>query len=121
MGKIKAFIVYHWAPRERRASILRHGLKPRSSSRDGTWYPPYVCYSDSPALAWFYSGATSKKAEEWDLWMVRSDTFTVLKKREDMKHVSPTEYRTHETAPPKKIWLVGSRQSLGRKERRNLL
>ena len=107
--KRKPFLLYHWAPKSRRKAIQRAGLKPKQLSRDGAWKPPYVCYSDSPSLAWAYSGSLSPVEEEWDLWMVWSTAFVKVTKRKDMRDMHPTEWRTTETALPAKIWRVGSR------------
>lgn len=62
--------LYHWAPRSRRAGIVRYGLCPGQLSLDRDWRPPHVCLSDDPLLAWYLSGRLHPEIDEWDLWMV---------------------------------------------------
>ena len=66
---------FHWAPRDRRAGIIRRGLVPNQWSRDRLWKPPYVCLSDSPHLAWNLSGVMDRDGavDVWDLWEVWVD------------------------------------------------
>lgn len=117
--KRRPFPLYHWSPVERRASILRHGLKPGQLSRDGEWRPPYVCFSDSPSLGWALSGAFSDKAGEWDLWMMWSNVPKRLKRRRDLGR-GPTEYRVFEQVPKRSLWHVGVRAHKPRRSTRRL-
>src|SRR4051812_34876131 len=74
-------LLYHWSPTQRRSSIRRRGLVPGSPSTDRLWYPPYVCFADSPSLAWALSGSTQRGQEHlfWDLWMMWSNVPTRMK------------------------------------------
>ncbi len=105
---MKPIPLYHWSPVSRRESILRYGLKPGSLSRCGQWKPPYVCFSDSPSLAWSLSGALADGTDAWDLWMMWSSVPTKLKRRRDGgKRV--IEYRVFERVYKRDLWRVGSR------------
>jgi Icc-related predicted phosphoesterase len=97
----RPFPLYHWSPTSRRSGILKHGLKPNSLSRCRQWRPPYICFSDSPSMAWALSGDFAESPELWDLWMMWSDipkgyeTLTTG----DNKSGKPTEYRVYERVP----------------------
>lgn len=107
----KPFPLYHWSPVERRKQILRFGLKPHSKSRCGQWKPPYVCFSDSPSLAWGLSACFSDGPGEWDLWMMWSNSPTGYETLTTGHNPSgkPTEYRVYERVPKSKLWHVGVR------------
>lgn len=62
--------LFHWAPRERRPQIVRHGLRPGMWSRDRLWRPPHVCLAPSPHVGWVLSGRNAPQIPEWDLWEV---------------------------------------------------
>lgn len=61
--------LFHWSPTSKRKSIERLGLIPGCISLQGDWYPPYVCFSDDPWLAWVLSGRMWPDISSWDLWM----------------------------------------------------
>ena len=103
-------LLYHWAPVERRPSILRRGLVPGSWSRDRLWRPPYVCFADSPSLAWGLSGGTSPTHSEWDLWMVDDDRlggYEVIPFDGEPDRIK--EYRVYERVYKRDLWWVGTR------------
>ncbi len=106
-----SFPLYHWSPVERRRKIMRQGLRVGITSRCGQWKPPYVCFSDSPALAWALSGGMSDVPGDWDLWMMWSNVPAKLTRRNDLENGRgrPTEFRAHESIPKSKLWHVGVR------------
>jgi len=108
---VRPFLLYHWSPVERRPQIQRRGLRPKALSRCGQWNAPYVCFSDSPSLAWILSAGMTDAPGEWDLWMVWSNVPSKLKRRTDLEngHGRPTEFRVHEPIPKSKLWHVGVR------------
>lgn len=114
----RPFPLYHWSPRDRRKSILRYGLCPNKKSKCGQWRPPYVCFSDSPSLAWGLSGEVSDILGEWDLWMVWSDSPSKYKTLSTTTNRSgkPTEYRIYERLKKSQIWYVGSRMATKRRQ-----
>lgn len=109
----RPFMLYHWSPRSRRESILRHGLKPRSLSHDTSWRPPYTCFSLSPNTAWALSATHTSKRQQWDLWAVWSDWAglyrTVNNTRDPRKFWYMTEYRTLERIPTSKVIYIATR------------
>jgi len=107
--QLPPFFIYHWAPVSRRASIQKNGLVPGKKSRDGSFRPDYICYSDSPSMAWAYSAAFSDVEEEWDLWMTRGHNCSDLHIRDDMVGGRPAEWRSRQRVPKRKLWWVGSR------------
>lgn len=108
-----SFLLYHWSPLSRRRAILHRGLMPGSWSTDRQWKPPYVCFADSPSLAWALSGATERgkeTEEDWDLWMMHSDVpsgMEALCFDDDPEQVK--EYRVYERVYERDLWWVGSR------------
>jgi len=86
-------MLYHWSPRSRRKSILRHGLKPRSLSHDAEWRPPYVCFSLNPNTAWALAGPYR----------------TVNNTRDPRKFWYMTEYRTLERIPTSRVVYIATR------------
>lgn len=118
-------ILYHWSPKSRRKSILRYGLCPGKLSRCGQWRPPYLCFSDSPSLAWACSAEFNwSKEKHWDLWMMWSNVvdggFEVLTLGRVRKYAhEPQEFRLYnERVPKSKIWHVGTRTCKARKKRK---
>lgn len=112
----RPFILYHWSPASRRKSIMRNGLIPGKKPVQSSQAFPYLCWSDSPSLAWALSGVYDNTGQEWDLWMTWSNRLGKLEKRRDLGF--PTEYRNFQRVPKKDMWLVGSRmakKSKGRK------
>lgn len=97
-------LLYHWSPTRRRSSIRHRGLQPGSWSTDGLWRPPYVCFAESPSLAWALSGMTGRGQEiaRWDLWMMHFSVPTQIEKCEQ-------EYRVFEPIVPEDLWFVGTR------------
>jgi len=106
-------LLYHWSPSSRRNGIERRGLCPSSRSVDGAWKPPYVCYSDSPSMAWALSGLVHEEVPAWDLWMTWSDVPAGLEimpldgDRDVIKEV-----RVYERIYKRDLWLVGSRPGI---------
>lgn len=116
----KPFLLYHWAPLHRRADIEKHGLVIGSKTVIHTpgWTPTYLCFSDSPSLAWALSGQTSAVAGWWDLWMVWSNELPggVLW-REDYQGKTPAEFRTKQSVPKGKLWYVATRNHQPKKKK----
>lgn len=110
---MRPFMLYHWSPRSRRKSILRHGLKPGSRSHDASWRPPYVCFCRNPNSAWALSATHTTKRQTWDLWAVWSDYAgkyrTVNNTRHPRKSWWLTEYRASVRIPTRNVIYVGSR------------
>lgn len=111
----KPFLLYHWSPSERREKIKRRGLRLACSPVTHSQRYQYLCWSDSPSLAWALSGTHSEVEGEWDLWMAWSDWIGRIKRRTDLGH--PTEWRSFENVPKSKIWLVGTRRHKPRKRK----
>lgn len=110
--KTKPFPLYHWSPVERRKQIARRGLVPGSLSRDRDWRPPYICFSDSPSLAWGLSGGLGrdKRHKSWDLWMMWSDVpggYEEMPFDHDPSWIK--EYRVYERIFKRDIWWVATR------------
>lgn len=105
-----SFALYHWSPVERRGQIQKYGLVPGRLSTDRIWRPPYVCYSDSPALAWSLSGALRDgEFSAWDLWMTWSDRlegYEVIPFDDGV----PREYRVYHRVFKRDVWYVGTRE-----------
>ncbi len=111
--RTRNFLLYHWAPVERRASILKRGLLTRQAhtAHSPGWQAPYLCFSDSPSYAWALSAGTQKTIKEWDLWMVWSKTIPDLYYRGDEVGRNPAEYRTKKPVSRTRLWHVGTRKS----------
>lgn len=106
-------LLFHWSPTSRRKQILRRGLMPGSKSVDGLWKPPYVCFADSPSLAWALSGMTSRgsQVKSWDLWQMWSDVPSRMEELpfdDDPERIK--EYRVYERIFKRDLWYVGTRQ-----------
>lgn len=109
----KPFPLYHWSPASRRKSIQRRGLivgSPHAVHSKG-WRASYLCFSDSPSFAWAYSANTTRKRQNWDLWMVWSTHVPGLSYRYDHVAQLPAEYRSTGNVPKKHLWHVASRRS----------
>jgi hypothetical protein len=113
------FPLYHWSPHQKYNQILRRGLVPGCWSKDRLWKPPFICFSDSPSLAWALSGKISKIYGIWDLWMTWSnepsgyEELNLQKKgTNDNPSGKPTEYRVYERIFKSQLWYVGSRNAL---------
>lgn len=110
----RPFILYHWSPVARRKSILRSGLVPCKPSRCGQWRPPYLCFADSPSLAWALSAGMKKEPGEWDLWMCWSTAAGKLKRLSNpvrgATYKRPTEWRTKDRVFKRHLWHVGTRK-----------
>jgi len=113
---MRPFILYHWAPLSRCASIKRRGLRVGRRSRDGVWKAPYICFSDSPSLAWALSAQMQTHHKRWGLFMVWSTACGKLKRRTDMPG-RPTEFRARADIAARHLWFVGSRSIKQRKRR----
>lgn len=110
----RPFMLYHWAPSERRKSILRYGLCPKKKSKDNLWRPPYICFSRYPNLAWALS-ATHSNIKGWDLWCCWSDEVgkgyeTLNNARIPKDQWWMIEYRVYDRIKKSKIWFVGTRK-----------
>jgi hypothetical protein len=104
--------LFHWSPTARRNQINRRGLVPGSRSVDGLWKPPFVCFADSPSLAWALSGQTSRgqAIKSWDLWQMWSDVPTGLEELlfdDDPGRIK--EYRVYERIYKRDLWYVATR------------
>jgi hypothetical protein len=108
---MKPFLLYHWSPKSRRKSIKKYGLCPGSISRCRKWKPPYVCFSNTPSLAWALSGALDNKEREWDLWMTWSDIPSGYELLQKTKNQDTAEYRVYERIYKRDIWYVGTREN----------
>lgn len=107
--------LYHWAPASRRKQITRYGLRPRmrvtTSTGDGGWRAPYVCFADTPSWAWALSGdMPHSPSGEWDLWQTNLARLTdpfVLASEDRPSGIY--EVRTEHRLYKRHLWLVGSR------------
>lgn len=116
----KVFLLFHWAPKSRRRSILKHGLKigMKQACHSKGWRANYLCFSDWPVYAWTYSAGTTWVRQEWDLWVVRSDCVGRITYRFDMKGQQPAELRTWQDIPPESIAYVATREHRPRRTRK---
>lgn len=107
----RVFLLFHWAPASRRRSIKRHGLRigSRHACHSAGWRADYLCFSDWPGYAWRYSAQTTKVAQEWDLWVVRSDRVGRITYRWDHRGKTPAELRTWQDIPPGAALHIASR------------
>lgn len=105
------FLMYHWSSTSRRNGITRRGLVPGSRSVDGLWKPPYVCFSDSPSLAWSLAKHRTG-IEQWDLWMTWSN---VPRGIEELSFDGGRlrEIRVYERIFKRDLWYVATRSSDG--------
>lgn len=105
------FPLYHWSPTPRRGQINRYGLRPSSRSVDGQWKPPYVCFSDSPSLAWGLSGKFHPEVPSWDLWMVWNTVPSGYEALpfdgDELDRIK--EYRVYERIFKRDLWYVATR------------
>lgn len=105
--------LYHWSPTARRKGIEKRGLCPSSRSVDRAWKPPYVCYSDSPSMAWALSGRFHTEVPEWDLWMTWSNIPAGLEIMPlDGDHDVIKEVRVYERIYKRDLWYVASRAGI---------
>lgn len=102
------FALYHWAPKSRRKQITRYGLRPHSLSSDLLWKPPYMCFADSPKLAWNLIGRFRPLIREWDLWWTSSDAVGGYEIIPD-DDGGVREYRVYGRVFKRYLWMVGSR------------
>lgn len=112
----RPFLLFHWSPTIRRTAINRRGLVPGSRSIDGAWKPPYVCFAESPSLAWSLSGGIPGRGiGSWDLWMMWSNVpsgMEALPFDDDPDRVK--EWRVYERVFKRDLWFVGTRTTTGR-------
>jgi hypothetical protein len=115
VAQAEPFLLFHWSPTSRRRQINRRGFVPSSRSVDGVWRPPYICFSESPSLAWVLSGANHSDIKEWDLWMTWSNVPSGMESIEDTDPTDGTHYvkewRVYERIYKRDIWYVATRQS----------
>lgn len=108
--------LFHWSPIERRAQILRYGLRPlqrptTSIGNDG-WRQPVICFADTPSWAWGLSaGMRWTSVGFWDLWQ------TSLLDLVDAQIIESTdrpsgihEVRTPHRVYKRNLWHVGTRE-----------
>lgn len=111
--------LYHWTPTRHRRQIIRRGLVPgrrqvTHPDEPGVhgWRAPYVCFADTPSMAWALSGAQpSAPSGEWDLWQTwlrRLDEPLILTSL-DTATRGIHEVRTGSRVYKRDLWLVGSR------------
>lgn len=116
--------LYHWAPTDRRKSIVRHGLRPGSKPTVGSGITvggldeagagdarPMVCMSADAATAWRYSAGMRwmKHIPAWDLWQVRldrSDEIFVL----PFYGTAPNEIRCANRIPKSRLILLATKE-----------
>lgn len=111
----RPFILYHWTPVSRRKQILKQGLRVGRKPVVHSQAFQYLCFSNSPSMAWALS-AVHYPTGEWDLWMCWSDCVDgSIAKREDLNPLT-TEFRFYQDIPKSKIWLVGTREYKGRRK-----
>jgi hypothetical protein len=108
---MKPFLLYHWSLISRRKQILKRGLCPGSKSRDHEWNAPYICFAASPSMAWALSAGMSNKEQQWDLWMMWSNSVKGYEKLFQDGTKNPTEYRIYERVFKRDIWYVGTRKN----------
>lgn len=103
--------LYHWSPIERRAAIVRHGLRPSMKSTASTWRAAYVCFADTPSWAWALSaGAYGGPGSEWDLWQTWLHDLTEPRAIRCTERPSGIyEVRTKNRVPKSLLWHVGTR------------
>jgi len=110
------FMLFHWAPAERRKSILKRGLRIGRMSTDRVWKAPYVAFAHTPQLAWRLSANREVLKGEyplWDLWgWWAKGGFEMI----PFDDGDPREYRIYHDISIKKLWFIGSRTDLGEKE-----
>jgi hypothetical protein len=110
-------LLYHWSPTDRRGQINKYGFRPSMRSVDGLWKPPYVCFSDSPSLAWGLSGAFHPEIHSWDLWMTDTTCVsgyeTIMFDRDRTEPERVKEYRIYERIFKRDIWYVATRTQEG--------
>lgn len=84
---------------------------PNKRSILNDWKPPFVCFADSPSLAWSLSGGLHKGLyPSWDLWMVWAsylDGYEIL----PFDNGDPKEYRVYHRIYKRHVWYVGTRES----------
>lgn len=119
---MRPFLLYHWSPVSRRKGILKHGLCPKKKSRDGSWRPPYICFSRYPNVAWSLSATHDDAPKEWDLWVVWSDFVgkykTMNNARRPRAQYYMTEYRGFQRIPTRHVVFIASRTFKGNRFRR---
>ncbi len=101
-------LLYHWAPADRRAQILREGLRPGRACTVATTRLGYVCLGFSASGAWALSGGTVDHVDVWDLWQVQlSDADSVTVRPEFGTLMQ--EVMVRGPIPVGQLWLVGTR------------
>ncbi len=101
-------ILYHWAPKRHRESILKSGLEACRPSRLTPAAFAYVCLATTPSSAWGLVLEPEVEEDGWDLWQVQvreGDPIKVL------SEFSPfiREVRVLRTLPADRVWFVGER------------
>jgi hypothetical protein len=112
----RLFPLYHRSPSDRREKIARRGLRLACSPVTHSQKFQYLCWSDSPSLAWALSATHSEVEGDWDLYMTWSTHIGRIERRTDLGH--PTEWRSFENVPKAKIRFVGTRRHIPRRKRK---
>jgi len=101
--------LYHWAPSDRRESILRNGLQIYSTPTVNANPNPvgYLCMSTCPRRAWALSGDVHGDGE-WDLYQVFPRDTDEIRFLPQWGCVV-AEVRIYNGLPSDRVWLVGSR------------
>ena len=125
-------VLFHWSPVDRRDSISRRGLVPRSPATCSTivedihndpevaeeYRQLAVCLGTSPSHAWHLSGYLyTEGSPEWDLWQVVLDDedFVIPLPFEGFRLA---EIRVANRIPKKRVWYVATRTVVGHERRR---
>lgn len=101
--------LYHWSPRSRRASILKHGLQINRRSLDGQWKPHYICFSDNPARALQLCPHIPKNTV-LDLYVVWPDSDYHVTRQSPGRGFCP-EWRIYHDIPKKRLSYIASRKA----------
>jgi hypothetical protein len=107
MDRVDDWPLFHWSPTPARASIKRRGLVPGRLSLDRLWRPPYICFADSPSLAWSLSARIHPEIPQWDLWYCWRQV--VSYERLGGRGQDHDEYRVYERVYKADLWFVGTR------------
>lgn len=107
-------VLYHWAPKRHRESILRDGLRVMEASRkpNGEGQPfPWICLATSPSSAWgLIIDPASDDDGAWDLWQVRVGEGDHLEIRGDFAPYV-REIRVMHGLPADRVWWVAERNA----------
>lgn len=118
--------LFHWSPADRRASIIKRGLRPSTPTlieqfveegegpfmlrpSKGVDTVKAVCLGTTPSHAWSLCGAIwGDRDETWDLWqvsLVAGDEIRVM----PCDDAELGEFRVLHRIPKSRVWHVGTR------------